>query len=219
MEQVITVIKSGDVERFKCIVLTHLNVINSNLLSISTCLAKRELLPMIKHLLIDVYNSKYCAKSILCKVLMHGTRQLAVDTIVIYASKFNMSNAVIPLNIIDDDVILEVLSRNGWRLCFTELNEAIHLDLCTIVRWYFDHETHMCDSSNVYALFYESQEMLELLHTHQVYGTYKEKCADGTCHMCRKIIISQLWEMDYPHFSNVIQWIPRELLTDISILV
>lgn len=110
---------------------------------------------------------------------------------------------------------LVCLYMHGWRPGDSDVNSAILGENIVFVKWCL--ELGHVNKNALWVPFVNSnisQEMLRLLHEHKVPGSYTSACKNGTCAICKKRLLNDMWIMMTAKFDNRVQWLPREMMDD-----
>ena len=184
MEYLILSVKSGDVGRFKFMVVVHMNTVTNNFGQLARCLVQYGTMEMIEYLIARMYNLEWIVWTMMTELLRYGNDEHVKQIIDIYCKSFDITVKAVPLHLINKLKVLQQLHRYGWRLRIGEMIDAIQHDLQVIVEWCCEDaatNSYGISLQYLYARYCNSRRMSELLHKYKIHGVYETECDNGTC--------------------------------------
>jgi hypothetical protein len=221
MENIVAALQAGDDALVRVLLRDHINTLNTSALVCS--IAQYGTLTSVIYVLDVVTWTRYNVWLMIQGLAVYENMK-ALDALcklyVRECGSFKHGRLFSMGRNLKSRMSLECLYKHGWRPTKCDVQGAIFDGNIVFARWCFERGyTHHDSAWLTHTKITFTNEILELLHDYKVNGTYKRKCKKGTCAICKKQIIEDMWIMMSEIFDNTTQWLPREMLDDTFELV
>ena len=116
---------------------------------------------------------------------------------------------------IGDEKTLYMLIDKGWIPNMETCKKAAAKGNVEMVRWLFRYGLILDEAIKPSV---REDEMLAIYHEYGIEGYYTKECT-SECRWCKREQVKDMWIMMNEEYTDVVQWLPREILDDVTAML